>query len=163
MRFPRTIRLDSSDPHVFAVAAEPGELAVSGAFAFANLDEDALTGKTRQAFANGFLGTESFGRSTLVAVAEIDEAEYERTVEALAAHFVSHYGAPDMEAALPVARDEADYAAGLCDHPTNMLLTVSRSLTPEGIVERFGTLELPPGGQTARIWEITGDDGDGAV
>lgn len=158
MRFPRTIRLDGSDQHVFELAAEPGELAVSGAFAFAHLEEDAVTGKRKQAFANGFLGLAGFGRSTLAAVAEITDEEFEEAVNALAGHFVAHYGAPNLAAALPVARDEAAFAAGLCDHPPNTLLTVSRSFGEDGIVERFGTLEPPLSGAVARVWELMEDD-----
>lgn len=158
MRFPRTIRLDASDPQVFDRAAEPGELAVSGAFAFSNLGPDDIVGKTRQAFSNGFLGVESFGRSTLVAVAEIADDDYDRVVHALADHFVAHYGAPDIESALPVARDEAAFAAGLCDHRVNTLLTVSRSFGDDGIAERFATVAPPPAGAHSRVWEIVEDD-----
>ena len=43
-------------------------MAVSGAFAFSNLAEGDLTGKLRQEFANGWLGLESFGRATFIAV-----------------------------------------------------------------------------------------------
>lgn len=158
MRFPRTIRLDASDMHVFERAAEPGELAVSGAFAFAHLEEDAIAGKRKQAFSNGFLGLTNFGRSTLVAVAEITEDQYEEAVHALAGHFVEYYGAPDLAAALPAARDEVAFAAGLCDHPPNTLLTVSRSFGPEGIVERFGTVEQPASSAVARVWELMEDE-----
>ena len=90
MRFPRTIRLDASDERVFECAAAPEEWAVSGAFAFADLSLEALHGKAGQAFARGFLGTRSFGWSTLVAVAEIAPDELETVVEALARHFVEH-------------------------------------------------------------------------
>ena len=58
MHFPRTIRLDESDAFAFPCAAEPGEWAVSGAFAFAERDPAGIGGKDRQAFANGFLGTD---------------------------------------------------------------------------------------------------------
>ncbi len=137
MLFPKTIRLDDSDAQVFANAAEPGEWAVSGAFGFANLDPKTLIGKTRQAFSNGFLGTTSFGWSTFVAIAEISDAEYDAVVAALAAHFVAHYGAPDQNTAMPAARAEAEFAAGLCEYPVNTLLCVSRASTEEGIREQF--------------------------
>jgi hypothetical protein len=42
MRLLRTIRLDPSDTLLFKRAAEPGEWAVSGAFAFAHVDPAAL-------------------------------------------------------------------------------------------------------------------------
>ena len=46
MKLIRTIRLDPSDTFVFDKAAEPGEWAVSGAFAFWNRDPGVLEGKT---------------------------------------------------------------------------------------------------------------------
>lgn len=154
LRFPRTIRLDQSDLSVFELAAEPDEWAVSGAFAFAELAEDDLRGKTRQAFAHGFLGLGSFGRSTLVVVTEIDRQSYQDVIDALARHFVTHYGAPDVEAARPVAEEEAAFAASLCDHPVNTLLAVSREVEERGIVESFRVI-TPDGPKShAKIWEI---------
>jgi hypothetical protein len=161
MRFPRTIRLDGSDLQTFAPVAEPGELAVSGAFAFAGLAEDAIVGPVRQAFANGFLGTGSWGWSTFVAVAEIDDAAYDGVVQALAGHFVETYGAPDIAAALPAARAEAEFAAGLCDHPVNTLIVVQREIGADGMVERFRTVDAAAArfGQP-RVWDIVAEDGD---
>jgi hypothetical protein len=46
----RTIQLDASDSFVFEKAAEPGEWAVSGAFAFARDEPANLRGKARSAF-----------------------------------------------------------------------------------------------------------------
>jgi hypothetical protein len=138
MRLARTIRFDESDTNVFALAAEPDEWAVSGAFAFSDLTEADLTGKTRQAFANGWLGLESFGRATFVAVAEITEAEYEAQTAALAAHFVAAYGAPDLEAAHPVAAEELAFMQDLCaEHDPNTLLVVERSLVDAGVKEAY--------------------------
>ncbi len=157
IRFPKTIRMDNSDLKVFSHAATPDEWAVSGAFAFADLPDDALTGKTKQAFANGFLGTGSFGWSTFVCVAEISPAAFEGVVVAIADHFVTRYGAPDRAAALPRAREEAEFAAGLCDHPVNTLLCVERSLTEAGIVERFRTVRPAAAPSHAPIWQIVED------
>jgi hypothetical protein len=138
MRLARTIRLDESDARVFEPAAEPHEWAISGAFAFSNWTEDDLTGKDRQAFANGWLGLESFGRATFVAVAEITEAEYARCTEALARHFVDVYGAPDIGAALPVAAEEMQFMRAMCeDHDPNTLLVVERELVEAGVSEKF--------------------------
>ena len=79
---PRTIRLDPSDTLVFERAAEPGEWAVPGGFAFWDEAPEAMPGKRRQAFRAGFLGLASFGWSTLVEVAEAtpeqDEADFAR-------------------------------------------------------------------------------------
>ncbi|HLB79065.1 MAG TPA: DUF6505 family protein, partial [Dongiaceae bacterium] len=157
MRFPRTIRLDNTDERVFERAAAPGEWAVPGGFAFADIDPAALSGKPRQAFASGFLGTASFGWSTFVAVTEIDEPAYAAVVEALAAHFVERYGAPSVAAARPAAQAEAAFAAGLCEHRINTLIRVERSAGAEGIAERFIKVEPPRGRDHARIWEIAED------
>ena len=161
MKFPRCIRLDSSDTQVYPQAAEPGEWAVPGGVSFAGCDPEALDGKTRFAFQNGWLGTESFGWSTFVEVAEITEAEFDRVVETLARGFVSVLGAPDMAAALPPARSEADYASSLCDHAPHTLLALQRGLGEEGIVERFRVIRPERAEDHARIWEIVPDDGAG--
>ncbi len=157
IRFPKTIRMDNSDLQVFDHTAAPDEWAISGTFVFADLPDDALTGKTRQAFANGFLGTASFGWSTLVCVADISPAAFEGVVVAIADHFVTRYGAPDRATALPRAREEAEFAAGLCDHPVNTLLCVERSLTEGGIVERFRTVQPAAAPSHAPIWQIVED------
>ena len=165
MRFPRTIRLDASDEHVFERAAAPEEWAVSGAFAFADAPPETLRGKTAQAFARGFLGTQSFGWSTLVAVADIKPVELEAVIEALAQHFVDRYGAPSIAAARPAAEAEAAFAGSLCEHRINTLIAVERTFGPDGIVERFRTIEPLKRGNHARIWTIVPDpkdDGDSA-
>ncbi len=136
MKFPRTVRLDLSDQNVFSRAALPGELAVTGSFAFADLDPEKLSAKGRQAFRNAWLGLDSFGHATLVEIAEVDERELDRAVERLAALFVSDFGAPDMPAALPVAQDEVSYTASLCTHETGVLLAIEREVAAEGIRER---------------------------
>ncbi|MEL7347015.1 MAG: DUF6505 family protein [Pseudomonadota bacterium] len=134
----RTLRFDDSDLNVFETAAEPDEWAVSGAFAFSDATEDMLTGKTRQAFANGWLGLESFGRATFVAVSQIEPAEYEAQIDRLAAHFVEVWGAPDHAAARPVAAEELAFMASICaDHTPNTLLVVERKLVETGVSEGF--------------------------
>lgn len=158
MRFPRAIRLDQSDRHVYELAAEPGEWAIAGGFAFADLDVASLAGKARQAFAHGFLGLSSFGWSTLVEVAEIAEAEHEAAVEALAGHLVARYGAPSLAAARPVAREEAAFAASLCDHKLHTLLAVEREMGPDGVIERFRVIHPPRQPVHAKIWTLVEDD-----
>ena len=160
MKFPRCIRLDASDAYVFHRAAEPGEWAVSGSFAFADVDPAALDGKDLQAFKSGWLGTESFGYSTLVEVAEIDEAAFFQVVERLARHFVAAYGAPDVTSALPAARAEADDAAGLCGHKVHTLLALERDLTEQGVVERVRVIAPERAQDHARIWDVVPDDSD---
>ncbi len=154
MRFLRTIRLDNSDLQVFPKAAAPGEWAVPGSFAFAEADPQALGGKEKQAFRNGWLGTESFGRATLVEVAEIDEAGFYQVVERLARHFVEVYGAPSLAAALPAAREEADYALGLSDHKLHSLLAIEREAAAAGLTERVRVIRPERAADHARIWEI---------
>jgi len=158
LRFPRAIRLDESDSRVYELAAEPGEWAIPGAFAFADAEPEGLSAKARQAFARGFLGTTSFGWTTLVEVAEIPEAELEALIERLAGHFVERYGAPDLETARAAARAEAEFAAGLCEHKLHTLLTLERDLGDQGIVERFKVIQPPRQAQHARIWSIVEDD-----
>jgi len=137
-QFARVIRLDESDLNIFDPVADTGEWAISGAFAFADWTEADLTGKQRQAFANGWLGLETFGRSTFVAVAPITAAEIETLTDALAAHFVVALGAPSLEAALPVAAREIAQMQDMCeDQAPNTLLVVERSLEEVGIREKF--------------------------
>ncbi len=161
MKFPRTIRLDSSDLNVFAQAAEPGEWAVPGSFAFLGRDQAQLNAKDRLAFRSGWLGTESFGRATLVEVAEIGEAAFFQVVERLARHFVDHYGAPDLAAALPAAREEADHAASLCEHAVHTLLAIEREEGETGLVERYRVIRPERARDHARIWEIVTDEENG--
>lgn len=159
-RFMRTIRFDVSDEYVFERAAEAEEWAIPGGFAFANDTADTLTGKRKQAFQAGFLGLESFGWSTFVVVAETDAGTLDVLAQRLAAHFVERYGAPSIEAALPVAQEEIAFARSLCDpHPVNTLLAVERELTAEGVRERFRTVVRQSTAAHARIFDIV-DDGD---
>ena len=59
-------------------------------------------------------------------------------MQGLADHFVRYYGAPSVEAALGVARNEIAHMSELCDeHAPNTLLTVARSLTDAGVHEAF--------------------------
>ena len=141
MRFPRTIRLDDSDPQSFAHAAEPGEWAVSGAFVFSDRDAARLAAKERQAFRGGFLGTGSFGWSSTVVVAEITPDEHEAAIEALTHHLLEHFDAPDHASARTFAEEEVAFAASLCDRPINTIIGVERSFGPQGIVERFRVIE----------------------
>jgi len=158
MLFPRTIRFDVSDTHVYERAAVSGECAVSGAFVFADAEPSALSAKAQRAFASALLGTESFGWSTFVMVAEIDEAAYQATIERLADHLLACYGAPDRDAARAAAREEAAFAAGLCTHPVNTLLTVERVIDSRGLVERFRVVTPPDRLSHARVWEVAAED-----
>ncbi len=136
-KLPRVVRLDNSDAEVFETAATPGEWAVPGGFEFLFLDPAALTGKLLQAFRSGFLGIDSLGRSTLVAVSAASENDYQSAIETLARHLCSEFGAPDQEAAMRAAEEEMHYAESLCDQAVDTLLAVERELTEDGIAERF--------------------------
>jgi hypothetical protein len=149
MRFLRTIRLDAPDAELYDSAAEPGEWAVSGAFVFSDREPSMLAGKERRAFRHGFLGTGGFGWSTLVTVTEIAPEEYERVVAALTRHLRQHYQAPDRAAARAFAEEECKFAQSLCDRPANTLLAVERSFGPQGISERFHTVDAPGASQAA--------------
>ena len=154
MLFPRAIRLDDSDVSAFELAAEPGEWAVPGSFEFYDVDVSALNGKRREAFEHGFVGVGSFGRTTLVEIAEIDAAELDTVVNELAAHFVLRYGAPTVEAALPAAREEAAFAQSICEHPVHTMLMIQRGLTDDGIRERFKVVRPPSAGghDDVKLW-----------
>ncbi len=158
MKFPRCIRLDASDLNIYARAAEPGEWLVPGGFAYADCDPDGLDRQARLAFHSAWLGSESFGHGTLAEVAEIDPAGFERVIERLAQHFVEHYGAPDLAAAKPVARAEAEEAAALCQHDLHTLLAIEREMTEAGVVERFRVITPSRAQDHAKVWEIVPED-----
>jgi len=143
-RLPRTIQLDASDRSVFDHAAEPGEWAVPGSFAFVETASDELVGKRRTAFQHGFLGTGTFGWSTLVMVADASPAVVRSVTEALARHFMDDHGAPTVAAAMGVAEREVGFAASLCEHPVGTLLTIYRQHGPDGVVEQFATVTRDP-------------------
>lgn len=160
MKLLRTIRFDESDTHAFERAAEPGEWAVPGGFEFAADTRATLIGKRRQAFSNGFLGLASFGRSTFVAVASIDEAERDAVARDLAAHFVAQYGAPSPAAALPAAEAELAFAAELCaSHNVGVVLTVKRALTEDGVREAFRRVATEEPGAARSLWSLFDAEG----
>jgi hypothetical protein len=141
LKLPRTIRLDPSDTFVFERAAEPGEWAVSGAFAFWSQDPATFGQKQRVALRSGFLGIDTLGWSTLAIVTEAAEADRQAMVDHLARQLLEKFGAPDLEAARLAAEEEVAFAASLCDHPLQTLLAVQRSIENGEIRERFRTLK----------------------
>ncbi|SFA91333.1 hypothetical protein SAMN05421688_1703 [Poseidonocella pacifica] len=142
MKLARAIHFDESDQRVFHSPARTGEWCITGGFEFSNWGEADLVGKARQAFSNSWLGMETWGRVTFVAVTQIEAAEYARLEELLTLHFMEMYGAPDREAARPVAQEELAYMVELCeDHQPNTLLTVARELTETGVRESFRAIE----------------------
>lgn len=156
MNFARVIRMDESDLNVFHAAAEPGEWAIPGTFAFSNWTEDDLTGKSRQEFAHGWLGLDSFGRASVVAVTSITEAERAALVDILAFHFTEAWGAPHIDAARPVAEEEIAHMAQMCsDQAENTLMVIERELTPAGVKDRFRL--IPPQGASLEAFAVHGD------
>ncbi len=160
MKLARTIRFDESDENVFRRAADSGEWAISGAFAFSDFAEDDLKGKPRQEFRNGWLSVEGLGRATFVATAKIEQAELDTLAMKLAAHFVQEYGAPSLEDALPVAEAELAHMLELCDeHRANTLLVVERELTDAGVREAFRVIEVADAG----VADVLGPMADHAI
>ena len=142
MMLARAIHFDESDMNVFHKPARTGEWCIAGGFEFSNWSQADLTGKARQAFSNGWLGVETFGRVTFVAVTQIEPSEFETLKTALAEHFVQMYGAPSVEAAGQVAEDELRHMTELCaEQDANTLLTVARELTEAGVKESFRMIE----------------------
>lgn len=153
----RTIRFDSSDDNVFATPAGPDEIALSGAFAYAGIGIEEIRGKTRQAFANGFLALPSLGRATFVSVGEASDSEVSDATDGLARLFIENYQAPDMTAARDAAREEIGFAQELAEgKPLNTLLTVHRTLTDEGAIHEEYREITPPGQERphTRIWDV---------
>jgi hypothetical protein len=157
----RTIRLDVSDSFIFEKAAEPGEWAVSGAFAFARGDPASLRGKARTSFRAGFLGLQSLGHSTLAQIVDASEADRRTAVDMLAMQLVTHFGAPDLAAARLAAEEEIGFAASLCIHPAGVVIAVSRGYENGAVHETFRALRPREGAGHARAFEfleVVGDD-----
>jgi uncharacterized protein DUF6505 len=150
----RTIRLDPSDTFVFERAAEPGEWAVPGAFAFAGLDVARLDGKRRAAFRSGFLGIDSLGWSTLVQVVEASEEDCAAAADLLALRLVERFGAPSLDVAKAAAEEEMAFAASISNHPKGMLVALARKHDKGDIRETFRTLAPGIGARPARAFAI---------
>src|SRR5262245_48147144 len=145
MKLLRTIRLDPSDTFVFARAAEPGEWAVCGTFAFWGVDPAGLEGKARAQFRAGFLGVATLGWSTLVQIVEAGAPERAGLVNTLARQLSDHFGAPSPDEARAAAEQEVTFVESLCVHPPDTLLALHRTYQDGEIHEQFRTLR-PRGG-----------------
>jgi hypothetical protein len=160
----RTIRLDASDTFVFDAAAEPGELAVSGAFVFWHKDPATLDGKARAAFRSGFLGVASLGWSTLVQIVETTAAERARLVEHLAEQLVRHFGAPTIAQARAAAEEEVAFAQSLCAVPADSVVAVHRTYEDGTVRESFRTLQPRDRNTASNVFsflEVEGEDEPG--
>lgn len=159
MKLPRTIRLDPSDTRVFNAAAEQGEWAVTGTFAFVDCMPSEMDNKAQLAFKSGWLGLGNLGRSTFVQVSVAPDEDAAAATRALAAHLFKDYGAPDMLTAMTAAQSEVAYASSLCDHPAGTLLAIEREMTEDGIAERIRIVpRSDEEGGHAQIWSISEED-----
>jgi len=156
----RTIRLDASDTFVFEKAAEPGEWAVSGAFAFWNSDPTTLGGKARSAFRSGFLGVSTLGWSTLVQIVDATEGDRLALVDKLAEQLMSQFGAPTREDAIAAAHEEIAFAESLCNQPSDTLIAVHRTFEDGAVRESFRTLRPRSGAKPARAFSFLEVDGE---
>jgi hypothetical protein len=164
MKLLRTIRLDPSDTFIFERAAEPGEWAVPGGFAFFDADPAALEGKARVAFRSGFLGVASLGFSTLVQIVEASAADRAAAIEALAAQLIARFGAPDLATARRAATEEFEFAASLTEHPPDTLVAMHRVYADGAIRETFRTLKPRAGAKPMRAFaflEVEGEESPG--
>jgi Family of unknown function (DUF6505) len=160
MKLIRTIRLDPSDTFVFERAAEPGEWAVSGAFAFWNTDAERLEGKARSAFRGGFLGVASLGWSTLVQIVEASGDDRLAVIDTLAKQLVANFGAPTIADAVAAAEEEVTFAESLCSQPQDTLVAVHRVFEDGNVRETFRTLRPRAGQKPARAFSFLEVDGE---
>ncbi|HEY3222293.1 MAG TPA: DUF6505 family protein [Pseudolabrys sp.] len=160
MKLLRTIRLDASDTFVFVNAAEPGEWAVSGAFAFWNRDAASLEGKARSAFRSGFLGVSTLGWSTLVQIVAANDEDRREVVDTLARQLVSKFGAPTIDRALAAAEEEVAFAESLCSQPQDTLVAVHRAFEDGAVKESFRTLRPRSGPKPARAFSFFEVEGE---
>ena len=164
MKLLRTIRLDPSDTFVFDPAAEQGEWAVSGAFAFWHRDPAHLQGKARSAFRSGFLGVRSLGWSTLVQIVAVTEEDRAALVDLLGQQLRAHFGAPDETAAHAAAEDEVAFVQSLCSEPQDTLIAVHRMFEDGQMREQFRTLRPRTAAKPARafsFFDVEGEDEPG--
>lgn len=93
------------------------------------------------------------------AVADIGAQEREDLETALARHFVAVYGAPDLDTALPAAREEIGFICDLvADAPINTVFTVRRFHDDDGeIREEYRTVAPPSAPIHTRIWDVVDD------
>lgn len=160
MKLLRTIRLDPSDTFVFDRAAEPGEWAVCGTFAFWDDDIEALGGKRRSAFRSGFLGVQSLGWTTLVQIVEAKDEDRAAVVDELSKRLVESFGAPDVATARAAAEEEVRFAESLCDHPQDTLIAIHRTTEEGAIREAFRTLQPRGGPKPLRAFAFLEVDGE---
>lgn len=84
----------------------------------------------------------------------IEPGEFAALAGNLAQHFVTIYGAPDLEAARIVALEELRQMTDMCDgQDANTILTVARELSEAGVNETYRIIE----GREAELIQLAGD------
>lgn len=159
MQFLRSIQLDASDTQVFHRAAAPGEWAVPGSFALLDIDPHTQDPKLREAFRHGFVGSHSFGHTSLVTVADISPAELAEVIARIAAHLRDRCGAPSDSAARNAAEEEVGFTLEIAAHPPGTCIALERALTDDGIEESYKTVSPPEGvvdHSRVRLWAVEG-------
>ena len=128
-------------------------------FLFADIPPSDLSGKIKQAFSNGFLGTESFGFSTLVSVVNTRDDDVETlTDRSRRIRGTAGCAEPGGGAERP-PREEIGFMAELClPHEAGTLLTISRELGENGITESFRSLPKADSCAEQKIWTVIEDD-----
>jgi hypothetical protein len=163
VRLLRAVRFDATDERVFPAAAADGEWLVTGSFLWAGVDPATLEAKARLAFAQGFLGIESFGFASLAAAGRIEPDVFRALEDRLVERLLERAGAPDRAAALAAAAELLADSMALARHlPPGALLAIERRIDPSSgaLAERIRKLEAPPG-LHARVFEIAiAEDGD---
>ena len=157
MKLAKTLRLDVSDTYVFDRAAETGEWAITGTFAYIDGDPSSWSSKKQLAFRTSWLGIGSFGNATFVQATEISTEEYSQTLQTLATYLVEKYNAPSQDAAAKAARQELEDMANLCNHPAGTLLAIERTITEQNITEKTRVLISSDEPINAKTWTIVED------
>lgn len=163
----RLLRIVADDGSAgFGRRAQPGEWAVPGACAFAAEDPAQLPAARAAAFESGFLGLGSQGWSAEVEVVDIDARTLDGLTLRLAAWLREEVGAPDLDTALAVAREELDYALQLAaDAAPGSRLRVTRRLRDGDIHEEYrllGSATQPQTGSGAgSLFDLVGRVRDG--
>ena len=74
----------------------------------------------------------------------------------LARYFVEAWGAPNIDAARPVAAEEIRHMAEMCsEQAQNALMVIERELSDAGVKERFRI--VPPQGASLEAFAVHGD------
>ena len=157
MKLARTLHLDVSDSKVFLKTADSGEWAITGTFAFSDIDLDIISTKEKLAFREGWLGTASFGRATFVRVQNISSDDCDQILRNLSEHLLRKYGAPGMPEALEAAKAELRDMQNICDHPQGTVLAIKREMYTDNIEEQVRVVPPTSFEAHAKIWAIEND------